>query len=215
MELQEAIVEFGTEGVLKYREISGSKADNELPEVFLGSFIAPRLFEHLRCPVHVERLYTVLAQDIGIELTHDLLVELGGLRADIAVYSSAGPQIVELKIFDERKQPLSIAEDLSKIGKLTRSGKLRGYVAAMVYETGTQALDARVHRLEEVLKTTIPRGKSRNRLMAVGRGVLVARYGRADFGNGSFKAKYRPVRGGFTAIRIIAAKCLHAWRRRR
>jgi len=30
--------------------------------------------------------------------------------------------------------------------------------------------------------------------MAVGRGVLVARYGRADFGNGSFKVKSRLMR---------------------
>jgi hypothetical protein len=112
MDLEKAIAEFGTEAVLRYREISASKADNEIPEVFLGSFIAPRLFDRLRCPVHVERLYTVLASSVGIKLTSDLLIELGGLRADIVVCLPSGPQIVELKVLDERTQSSFIAKDL-------------------------------------------------------------------------------------------------------
>jgi hypothetical protein len=161
MDIEDAIVEFGTEGVLQYREISGSKAENELPEVFLGSFIAPRLFDRLRCHVHVERLYTVLAQDVGIGLSHDLLIELGGLRADLAVYSPTGVHIVEIKIFDERRQGSSIADDLSKIGKLSCTGKLRGYVAAMVCETRTQVLEERVRTLEQTLQAPIRLGPTK------------------------------------------------------
>jgi hypothetical protein len=159
MDLKKTIVEFGTEGVLRYREISQSRHDNELPEVFLGSFIAPRLYDLFKHPVRVEAYYSVLAQEAGLALTGGLLTELGGLRADIAISPPSDRVIlVELKILDEATQPSSIANDLSKMAKLTQSGKLLGYVGTMICETATQGLDTRVGLLEQTLRTTIYRG---------------------------------------------------------
>jgi len=158
MELDKAIVEFGTEGVLRYRQISQSKHDNELPEVFLGSFIAPRLYDRFQYPVQVEKYYSVLAQEAGLDLNGNLLTEVGGLRADIVMFPpKSSAVIVELKIFDEGTQPSSIANDLSKMAKLTKSGKLLGYVGVMICEKATQDLDTRVRILEQTLQVTIHR----------------------------------------------------------
>ena len=162
MDIEKAIAEFGAEGVLRYREISKSENDNELPEVFLGSFIAPRLYDRFQSPVKVETHYSVLAKESGHDLTEWLLIELGRLRADITVFPPDSPAIiVELKIFDEGTQLSSIANDLSKMAKLTKSGKLLGYVGIMICETATQSLDSRVGILEQKLQTTIYRGMTR------------------------------------------------------
>jgi hypothetical protein len=51
MDIAGGVIEFGTEAVLRYREISGVEHDNELPEAFLGGFIGDRLYD--RFGVHV------------------------------------------------------------------------------------------------------------------------------------------------------------------
>lgn len=41
MEIEAAIAEFGAEAVLTYRRIARQQYDNDLPESFIGAFIAP------------------------------------------------------------------------------------------------------------------------------------------------------------------------------
>ena len=81
MDFEKAVVEFGTEAVLRYRTIAEARHDNELPESFLRGFVAMRLHERFGCQVHVERLYTAMALDLGMPLTPDLSV---GLELDKA-----------------------------------------------------------------------------------------------------------------------------------
>ena len=94
MEIEKAVVKFGTEAVMLYCQISNAKHDNELPEVFLGSFIAQRLFDEFHFNTHVERYYTVIAEELKIERTNELLNELGGLRADLAIYRDQLPSAI-------------------------------------------------------------------------------------------------------------------------
>jgi hypothetical protein len=156
-DFEKAIVEFGREGVLRYREISQSKHDNELPEVFLGSFIGPKLYDRFRYPIQVEKYYSVLAQEGNLfDSDKSLLTEFGGLRADLVMFPPDSPAlIVELKIFDESTQPSAIANDLSKMAKLTRSGQFRGYVAVLICQKSRLCLGERVRLLEEALRSTI------------------------------------------------------------
>jgi hypothetical protein len=67
--LQSAIIELGTSAVLRYRTISHAKSDSCIPEIFLGGFIASQLYDRVRCPIHIERLYTRMAKDLGIPTT--------------------------------------------------------------------------------------------------------------------------------------------------
>lgn len=163
MDVTNAIIEFGTEGVRRYREISQAKHDNELPEVFLGGFIASRLYDRFHCQAHVERYYRVIARELGIELNNDLLTELGGLRADIAIYRDGLPlPIIELKIFDERRQAASIADDLRKAEKLASRGNLRAYVGVMICETANPAsgsLEIRTRKIHEATARKVYTGE--------------------------------------------------------
>jgi hypothetical protein len=100
LDFEKAIVEFGTEAVLRYRTVAETRHDNELPESFLRSFVALRLHERFVYQVHVERLYTAMAVDLGMPVTPDLVTVLGAFRADVAVYQSGRPfAVIELKDF--------------------------------------------------------------------------------------------------------------------
>ena len=67
MMLEEAICEAGTNAVLKYREISGSRQDNEVHETYLSSLLATNLFSRWSgVRVHAEVPYTRIADDLGI-----------------------------------------------------------------------------------------------------------------------------------------------------
>jgi hypothetical protein len=59
MNINEAIVKFGSEAVRRYRSVSGVHHNNELPEIFLGGFIAGRLHDEFNVHAHVERFYTL------------------------------------------------------------------------------------------------------------------------------------------------------------
>ena len=76
MDFEKAIVEFGTEAVLRYRTVAEPRHDNELPESFLRSFVATRLHERFGYQVHVERLYIAMALDLGMPVTPDLVAVL-------------------------------------------------------------------------------------------------------------------------------------------
>lgn len=155
LEITNALIEFGTEAVLRYRTISGLH-DNWVPEVFLGGFIAPRLYDRLSCPVHIERYYTTIAKELGADSTPDLVNEFGGQRADVAIYQDGRPRaIIELKIFDERRRPASVADDLAKAEKLAELGGLLAYVGVMICETSTAGLELRIKNLEDSLSRKV------------------------------------------------------------
>src|SRR6202012_5540003 len=73
LDIEKAIVAFGTEAVLQYRTMATPRHDNEVPESFIRSFVALRLHERLGCQAHVERLYTATALDLGAPLSVDLV----------------------------------------------------------------------------------------------------------------------------------------------
>jgi hypothetical protein len=134
--------------VLRYRTIAEARHDNELPESFLRCFVAQRLHERFSYQVHVERLYTAMALDLGIPLTPDL-VTVGAFRADVAVYESGRPSVViELKIFDAASPLPSVGLELDKAQILARFAKLRIFVGVMICPI-IVSLEARIERLHD------------------------------------------------------------------
>ena len=149
LDFEKAVVEFGTEAVLRYRAVAQPRHDNELPESFLRSFVALRLHEQFGYQVHVERLYTAMALDLGMPMTPDLVNVLGGFRADVAVYENAQPSaIVELKIFDAASPLPSLGLELDKAQILARFAKLRILVGVMICPI-IVSLEARIERLHD------------------------------------------------------------------
>jgi hypothetical protein len=113
-DIQSPIVEFGIDAANLYQSMPRENAE-AMPEVFLGGFIAPRLFERLTCPVHIERLYEEMAKQLGISATAELNREIGGQRADVAIYQGQVPShIVEFKKFAKRTASRLLAKTLKK-----------------------------------------------------------------------------------------------------
>lgn len=154
MEITRAVSEFGTDAVLRYREIS-HEPDNEIPEVFLGGFMAPRLHDRFDCPAHVERSYLLLANREGVRVTNDLIKKLGGLRADLAL-NQAGfpPAVIELKIFDEGGSPSDVVGDVFKVRRLAEVCSIRGYIGVLICQTN-YLLERQVERLEAAVERKI------------------------------------------------------------
>ena len=151
MDISSAVVDFGTEAVLRYREISG-RHDNELPEQFLGGFIAPRLHDRFHQPVHIELRYTTLAEQMGAQPTPDVINQIGDYRADIAICDPLSPPvIVELKVFDEGTKISAILYDRDKAEKLLQFGKAELYLGILICETKNHELQSRVRDLETAL----------------------------------------------------------------
>jgi hypothetical protein len=149
LDFEKAIVEFGTEAVLRYRTVAEPRHDNEIPESFLRGFVALRLHERFGYQVHVERLYTAMALDLGMPLTSDLITVLGAFRADVAVYESGRPSaIIELKIFDAASPLPSVGSELDKAKILARFGKLRIFIGVMICPI-IVSLEARIERLHD------------------------------------------------------------------
>ena len=152
MDLKEHIVRLGTEAILRYRTVSSVAQDNEIPEVFLGSFAAPRLHDALACPVRVEELYSAIAINQKVAMTRELIDLFGGHRADLAVFPRESPWvIIEFKIFDERCPPATVAGDVQKIKNLADRCKVQGYVGVMICETPKVKLKSRIERLKNAL----------------------------------------------------------------
>jgi hypothetical protein len=150
MEMESAVVEFGTQAVLSYREICLAKQDDQIPELFFGRFIAPRLELRLACPVSFEHQYEILATRLGVQKTSELTREFGELRADILV-DQTPPAVIEFKIFREGTNVQSILSDQSRIEKLARLCNIRGFLGIMICETTRIKLISRVQRIEELV----------------------------------------------------------------
>jgi hypothetical protein len=149
LDFEKAVVEFGTEAVLRYRTVAEPRHDNELPESFLRNFVALRLHEQFGHQVQVERLYTAMALDLGIPLTPDLVNVLGGFRADVAVYEGGQPvAVIALKIFDAASPLPSMGAEIDKAQILARLGKLRLLVGVMICPI-IVSLEARIERLHD------------------------------------------------------------------
>lgn len=149
MDFERAVVEFGTEAVLRYRAVAQPRHDNELPESFLRNFVALRFHEQFGNQVHVERLYTAMALDLGIPLTPDLVTVLGGCRADVAVYEGGKPvAVMALKIFDAASPLPSMGAEIDKAQILARLAALRVFVGVMICPI-IVSLEARIERLHD------------------------------------------------------------------
>jgi hypothetical protein len=151
MNVERAVVEFGTEAVHRYRAMAETRHDNELPDGFLRSHVASRLHERFQCPVHVDRLYATLAIDLGVPVTPDLISFLGGQRAHVAMYADGRPSaIIELKVFDEATPLPAVGSGLDKARMLQRLGTLEIFVGVMICPI-TLSLEARIERLHDAL----------------------------------------------------------------
>ncbi len=160
MDLKQAIVKFGTEGVLRYSAMSGVRHDNQLPEVFLGGFTASRLYEAFLCPVRVEELYSAIAISRGVTITPELNALFGQYRADVAMFPpESSPVVIEFKIFDERCQAVHVAGDLQKLKKLADVCDVKAYVGVMICET-SESLETRIDRLERALSAGVYAGET-------------------------------------------------------
>jgi hypothetical protein len=149
--IQQAVVDLGTEAVLRYRKISGVH-DNELPEQFLGGFIALGLHDRFHRPVHIEHRYTTLVQKTGAQLTPEIINQIGDYRADVTVYDDppSRPAIIELKVFDEGTTTYAILCDRDKAKKVLKFCKVDLYLGILICET-KESLQERVTNLEKAL----------------------------------------------------------------
>jgi hypothetical protein len=75
MNINEAIVRYGTEAVLRYRGVAGVRQDNDIPEVYLGSFIVGRIYDELNVHAHAERSYETIARELGVTVDDSEKIE--------------------------------------------------------------------------------------------------------------------------------------------
>jgi hypothetical protein len=152
MDINEAIVRYGTEAVLRYRTVAGILHDNEIPEIFLGGFIGCGLYDGLNVHARVERLYTVIAIELGVTPSRDLVNGFGGCRADVAIYQDRRPVgIVELKVFDEGTRSADIVADRDKMGKLSHLCSVECYLGVLVTDTQSSTCTERASELGRAL----------------------------------------------------------------
>lgn len=157
MDIINAVLEFGTEAVLRYRKISGDP-DNNVPEYFLGSCIAERLHERFQCQTHLEHLYAEIARDLGVPASWNLTRSIGGWRADIAlIQPDLPPAIIELKILDERRPLDDVGSDARKLRKFAEICNIRGYVGVLICETNL-SLEKQVQGVGQTLHQEIYTG---------------------------------------------------------
>ncbi|MBF0851038.1 hypothetical protein HKD27_08915 [Gluconobacter sp. R75690] len=134
MDFSRKISELGTKAVKAYREMSGIRHDNEIPEIFLGGQIALGLHTQCGIHVHVERRYLDILQELGGSVGREEIDDLGGLRADVAIYRDKTPiAIIELKICDEGdRRGAKVLADLEKMNLLTKRCALDTYIGILL-----------------------------------------------------------------------------------
>jgi hypothetical protein len=151
MDISNAIVKYGTVAVLRYRKVAGLLADDGLPEIFLGGVIACGIHDELHMNAHVERFYTAIVGDLGMQITPELVNSFGGYRADVAVYRDRRPTaIVELKVFGDGKRPAGIVADRDKMIALSRLCNVESYLGVLVTDDKSGALCSERVRLLEI-----------------------------------------------------------------
>lgn len=156
MNLNDEIVTYGTKAVLRYRDVAGISYDNEVPEIYVGSFIARGIYDNLKMQAHVERYYTTIAQEFRIEIDQRTVNSFGSYKADVAAYQNIAPKaIIELKKFDENKSLSKIVADRDKMSKLSTLCPIKTYLGVLVTDAqnGRSYMD-RIRALEEALGRT-------------------------------------------------------------
>ncbi|NHN91067.1 hypothetical protein [Acetobacter sicerae] len=149
-----SIVRHGVEAVKVYRSISGIPRDNEMPEIFLGGQIAIGLNRDLGLQAHVERPYLRIMNELGLTINDQIIEDMGGLRADIALYREEQPlAIIELKICDERdRRGGKLLADLEKMKLLSRQTGISTYLGVFLTDTANATCKDRRAVLETVLE---------------------------------------------------------------
>lgn len=151
-QIEQIIVDYGTKAVLRYRDVAALDDDNFIPEIFLGSFIANGLHDELGLNAHVERYYTVIANELGVAISAELTSMIGGYRADVAVYEGRKPKaIIELKLFGDGNHPASIVADSDKMAKLAAVCDIGSYIGVLVTDTARVTCIDRVRQVGEAL----------------------------------------------------------------
>ena len=156
-DLADVLNRAGTKAVHLYSEISSNAQANEVPETYLSSMMATGIHELLPgYQVHVERPYTRIARDLGRNPDAMQALKIQGLKADIALYHLGTPvALVEVKIFDEGRQPLGIVADLQKDAGIFSGSGLEIYAAVMVCETTDIRLDGRLGAIDQSMQTNL------------------------------------------------------------
>jgi hypothetical protein len=152
MKFSRTVAKYGAQAVLQYCKIAGIKEDNRVPEIFLGSWIARGLSEELGVNAHVERHYTIMAGELGVEVDAELITAMGLWRADVAVYENGKPvAIIEIKIYDERRNLESIIGDLQAMHDLSRRVQIDTYLAILITDTARSECVERMDALSQKL----------------------------------------------------------------
>ncbi|MBS1078714.1 hypothetical protein JK217_13335 [Gluconobacter kondonii] len=142
----------GTKAVCSYRRIAGIENDNELPEIFLGSWIARSLHDDFQVNARVECSFTRMAQDLGLDVDSELKRIMGSWRADVAIYEEGRPTaVIEIKVFDEGCRAQSVLRDLRKMRKLSSRTGIETYLAVLITSTSGATCETRVRSLSNFL----------------------------------------------------------------
>ena len=151
VEIQKAVVEFGTETVKRYRALAATKRDNDLPLGFLRTHVAVALAQRFGGAVRIERPYSVLALELGLQPTPDLLMVLGDGRADVVMCADDKPvALVTLDIFDYASVLPALGAETHKAQVLRRLSKLPVFLGLMVCPVSA-SLEARLERLHDAI----------------------------------------------------------------
>jgi hypothetical protein len=121
MGIDEAIIRYGTEAVLEYGKMSGIEAENVIPEKCLVVFMASRFIDELRWCAKREVSNTVMLKELGHQGDPDLIRDLGGYHADIAIYDGVTPKaIIEAKKVLSKSDIGCVKRDMEKLQKFTK-----------------------------------------------------------------------------------------------
>ncbi|MFT8803559.1 MAG: hypothetical protein ABF812_16505 [Gluconobacter cerinus] len=151
----QTIANYGAAAVKKYRDISGIRNDNEIPEIFLGGQIAIGLHEEFRLQCHVERPYLTILKELGGRIDDEVISSMGGLRSDVALYREGRPfALVELKICDERDaRGGKVLADLEKMRRLSVRTQIDTYLGILLTDIDGEECKGRRNKIELLLKT--------------------------------------------------------------
>ena len=153
MRFADAISRHGTEAVQAYRTMSGIEHDNELPEAFLGSWIALELHREFQVNAHIECSFTGMARRLGQPDDPGLTDAMGLQRGDIAIFEGGKPTaVIEIKIHDEGGQEWRVQHDLARLRELARRTGIATYLGVLITDKARSELAGRREKLEAVLE---------------------------------------------------------------
>ena len=134
MTIEEAVTQFGTEGVIEYPNVPAiRKSETAIPEACLSLSIASKLISNCNRDARVEVPYPKILAGLGARGA-DINPKFGGQRADIAIFDHDAPTaVIELKIIDEGRRPSGVVDDWKKIAQLQSHLKSKNVYHSWVY----------------------------------------------------------------------------------